>query len=195
MRKTHNAVLLGMLSLMALSLVAAAQADQAPEPVRPLPGALMLAGHGDVPDCAIDAFLDLCGGAHAHVAVVSTKSTKPRSLARWRKHGASSVVAIGKKPRPGDQLALDLLKVDGVWFEDQAIPLVKKPLFKALVRGVLERGGAVGGAGQGALALVRNPNGKKESGLDLLPRSRVVLLKKSDRSGKARKLDAVLAGG
>jgi len=164
-----------------------AQKDGAPRPLRPAEGSLVLAGEGKLPDAAIDVFLHLSGGYSADIAVVSTTG-KPKSATRWKKRGANSVVAIGKEPGSPEELSLALLEADGVWFEDGAEALRDDPLINAFLHDVLARGGAVGGQGEGALALAMDNDA---GGFGLLASSRVLLAGKSVRA--SRKLE--LTGG
>lgn len=180
------------LALLTLAADLGAQQDPFPRLIRPLDGSLMLAGQGQLTDAALDAFLHLCGGASADIAVVATKAS-PQSIGRWTERGAASVLPIRKRTAVDEKLALGMLEVEGVWFEDGADALVDEPLFVALVRNVLAKGGAVGGQNEGALALVSGTD--DGGGLAVLPGSVVRLLDTADPDGSQRALDDALTAG
>ncbi len=183
------AVRVAALLLAALPAGALAQKAGAPKPIRPAEGSLVLAGEGKLPDAAIDVFLHLSGGYSADIAVISTTG-KPRSMARWTKRGANSVVAIGEELGPAAELSLALLKADGVWFEDGAEALHDDPLIHAFLHDVLARGGAVGGQAEGALALATGTN---DGGFGLLTGSHLLLAGKSVQA--SRKLELTGSDG
>lgn len=159
---------------------------QQPQPIPVLKGSLMLAGYGTTPESALEAFVQLCGGFDVDVAVVSMRG-KPRSAQRWRKLGVRRVVAIGKNSKNDPGLAVSMLGVSGVWFEDAATALQGDVLFEALLHNVLKLGGAVGGSGAGAVALASST-----AGFAMLPRSKVHLLKAADLHGTCEEIDGLM---
>lgn len=150
--------------------------QQAPQPIAPIEGSLVLAGNGEVPDYVLDAFLHLCGRYDASIAVVRG-SGKAKSVARWHGRGARAVLVVGKKSTSAEALTTALLEADGVWFEDAAAHLQTNALFGKLVRNVLARGGVLGGAGEAAVALA-----EQHGSSGLLQGSRVQLLRASAAS-------------
>lgn len=178
-------VLRGIVVGLVLAGVPVAQGGAAP--IVPIEGALVLAGHGEVPDYVLDAFLYLCGGYDADIAVVRGAG-KARSVARWHARGVRSVLVVGKKSTSGDALTAALLEADGVWFEDEARHVMKDALFGKLVRNVLARGGAVGSEGAGSVAVA-----EEHCGSGLLRASRLQLLKA--QTGSKDRLARLLKGG
>ncbi len=194
MRFAQLAGYLVVLALVATPSNIVARQSFPPEPIRPIAGSLVLAGHGNTPDAVLDAFLHLGGGFEVDIVVVAPKG-KSRSAARWKLRGARSVTVIHAKAKLDKKLTLALLKAGGVWFEDKAEALVRNTVSAALLRDVLARGGVVGGQGVGSMALANLSVDKKSKGFGLLPGSRVHLLNTSDESGSARELDPILTGG
>lgn len=180
------------LAFLVPSSVLGAQNSRAPQPIRPIDGSLVLAAEGDLHDAAVAVFVHLGGGYTADVVVVSSAS-KPRSVSRWKKAGARSVVVIGNDSASSQALTLAMLEADAVWFEDADEQLQADELFSALLHDVLARGGVVGGQGSDALALCNSSESAEAPGFGLLPRSRLQLGSKRSR-GKSADKDESNAG-
>ncbi|MDA1264668.1 MAG: Type 1 glutamine amidotransferase-like domain-containing protein [Planctomycetota bacterium] len=136
-----------MLAALPLVLLLSPVQDST-EFVAPLPGSLVITGTGSVPDCVRKTFLGLAGGSIAEVVLLSGKGSGPKTKP-WERVGAVSVrglgVGTGKQLRE-EAVLLALLAADGLWIEEVAPDLQGDALLQSLVRGVLERGGVVGGS-------------------------------------------------
>ena len=169
----------GSLVLVVLLLLAPQGAEADTDFIRTVPGALVLAGRGEIAEPVQSVFLDLAGPPGARIVVVATEG-KPRSVELWRKAGAMSVTHLGKKRLKPEELTRTLLEANAVWFEDGAAKLRKQPLLLPLLRNLLARGGVIGGDGDGTLAL--GVRGYDEAGtavaagLGLLPASAIQLI-------------------
>lgn len=128
--------------------------------IRPIDGSLVLAGDGPTPDCVLQAFLHLCGGASPDVVVVTSRNSS--SLARrWSELGANTVEVMKEVPANPDELTRLMLSAEGVWFDGEwetgnAHASEANSLFRALVLDVMKRGGVVGGRGAGARTVVND---------------------------------------
>lgn len=167
-----------VLVLLCVALASNATAGEPDKFVRRVPGSLVLAGHGEISDDLMDLFLELAGRPGARVLVVSTEP--PKTMKRWRERGALSVGHYAGKGRDARRLAQSVLAANAVWFEDGAMHIRDRAFLTSLLRGLLERGGVVGGAGRGAMVLPAQgwERGKQvtASGLGLLPSSVVELV-------------------
>jgi cyanophycinase len=147
------------------------------------PGALMLHGGGRITDDAFDRFIALAGGKGARIVLVpsagyrpSDYDTKEQFIAVLQRRFGSWVrlVSTGRvagfeflytdDPDEADNAAFvrPLLTATGVWFSGGGQGRLnyrfvgrfpKQTKFQAALRGVLERGGVVGGTSAGMAAL------------------------------------------
>jgi cyanophycinase len=147
------------------------------------PGAIVLHGGGHITDSAFDRFVALAGGQRARIMLVPSASYRPRDydndeqfLAAMRYRFSSWVHLAAKgqvtsfeflytdDPDNADDAAFvrPLATATGVWFcgGDQTRlnyrfvgRFPRQTKFQAALRGVLERGGVVGGTSAGMAAL------------------------------------------
>ncbi|MCR9245077.1 MAG: cyanophycinase [bacterium] len=183
-------VIVAALAMAALSAQGVGR-SVADEVCRPIAGALVLAGSSQVCDGGIDVFLNLAGGVTRPIVVLAAKAESGASDSwvadRLRARGAVAVeeLRIGSADlqNGGDDTALlALLHARGVWLEDAATELLEDRIGRAMLAGVLARGGALGGAGAAAVALVRRPASGAPA---FLPRSEFV----ATRDGRANRPD------
>ena len=125
-------------------------------------GALVIVGGGGMPKVIVDRFLELAGGADAHIVVMPT--AVPRQLVRrqqvpgfLRDCGAASVTML-PQALP-DEIAADdfqaaMKKATGIWFgggrQWNFIDAYESTSAVELFRDVLRRGGVIGGSSAGA---------------------------------------------
>ena len=184
-------------SLLALTVSEPASGRQAddftPSPVAPLRGSLVLASDGKPPDCVLQSFIQLAGGTTSDIVLLSGSKRAPDER-RWRDLGVESVESWSlteKHQFTGPLFLGSLLHADGVWLESIAEELNGYGFFRSVLEGVLERGGVVGGAGDGALALaaahVDDRDRVQTGGFGLLPSSVVRLRYRSTVDVKLRK--------
>lgn len=136
----------------------------------PIPGALVLAGPGALTPVVRTAFLDLARGGP--VVVLAGESRGAASSPWNAAEGAGAThLRVGS---PEDLLALSslslLLEAGGLWLEGVPEAVATEPMFRLLVRNLLERGGVAGGAGESARLL----SGAGGEGLGLAPRLHLV---------------------
>jgi cyanophycinase len=158
------------------------------ERLRPsgIDGAVMLCGGGEFPESARERFVKLAGGEKAEIVIfpdyrdAAGKADAEKQLEPWKSCKPASVtlapLPLAKEADVAGTLA-KLRTATGVWLGD-VHPSFHQVAFGPLsdeLRGVLKRGGAVGGTGGGAAALARHimfENKDKDdsvSGLGLLP--------------------------
>lgn len=146
-------------------------------PLRPIAGALILAGEGPLHAGVPIAVVRLGGGESARVVVLG--ETEHVDSKRWKQLGASrvDVLRLGREAQLRErEVLLPLLSATAVWLEADLGALRESPLARRLLANVLARGGVVAGKGAGALALAEvglAANGKPTPGFGLLPRSLV----------------------
>jgi cyanophycinase len=151
---------------LALAVSASAQVSidpNAPEPIRPIDGSLVIVGGGGTPQIAWDRFMELAGGENARLVVIPTASATAdrddggRSLESWRARGPASVVSLHTRSRQtadDPEFVRPLTEATGVWFlggqQSRITDAYLGTLVEKELRGVLARGGAIGGTSAGA---------------------------------------------
>lgn len=151
----------------AMTFCLAAWADEpaAPSENRPAAsaGKLVICGGGRLPDTLRRRFIELAGGAAAHVVVVTTASVYADTdkmegkLAFWREQKLASLAVLHTRSRQtadDPQFAKPLIEATGLWFVGgNQSWLTETYLGTATeheMRAVLARGGVVGGTSAGA---------------------------------------------
>jgi cyanophycinase len=148
-----------------LALVrAAGEAEHPAATTAAVPGTLLLAGGGALPDGYVARFLELAGGAEARLVVLGSRASGGSGaaapdgpLVRALHASCASLATVRADPaRPllAEGELSDLRAATGVWIEGgRACDLVDAYLesdVPALLAGVLARGGVVAGASAGA---------------------------------------------
>lgn len=152
--------------LCLFALVGTLRAEGPPLP-QALPGSLVLVGGGSFPEEARNRFFLLAGKEKAKIVVVPTASADAAKdnadelfLAQWKKLEPASVVLLHAKDRATAdtvEFTKALREATAVWISggDQS-RLTERYLGTATlkeIRGVLERGGVVGGTSAGCAVL------------------------------------------
>lgn len=122
-------------------------------PVAELPGPVVIAGAGKLPDAARDEFLKLAGKDKAKIVVITGGDVKPDdALKPWRDAKAASVVllhATGKKQADDPAFAKPLADATGVWIvggpADALLDLYRGTPVEKELKKLHARGGVVGG--------------------------------------------------
>lgn len=141
--------------------------------VRPLEGALVLAGEGEIPDCVVDAFVHLAGGGSKSFVVLA-KGRTSELTSRLKSRTSGEVTLVGSTNREwkqSDDALAALLGASGVWLAEVPDAALADKGLVALLANVLERGGALAGAGPMATALA--PGVERKRGLAFLADSRI----------------------
>jgi cyanophycinase len=173
--------------MLALVLGGAARAQPAApaaagEPPEPISGTLVLAG-GDLPEAARRRFLELAGGAGAHVVVLTAGSgdSADKLLDSYKKQGVASAVLLrGRSRAEADEpgFVRPLAEASAVWLDGedpaQLAAAYRGTAVAQELRNLAGRGGVLGSgpaaAALGGLAL--GPDGlpgDAVEGLGLLP--------------------------
>lgn len=159
----------------------AAQANAPWTPIEPLAGSLVLAGGGPVPAPVYPCVARLGGGGPARIVVIAGKG-KPPQMARWRDLGVRSVTALTlrSKAQLRSEKTLDaLLDATAIWLATDVPGLHGSETFTRLLRATLDRGGVVGGNGEGAEVLAtalldgRGKPKRRPEGFQVFPRALV----------------------
>jgi len=150
-------------SVWCLGLCLAFWMDGAGEP----PGAYVLCGGGTLPPAARERFLSLAGGAKAVIVVIPTASAaadnpdeRESFLAPWQRLGPARVVWLhtrDRKEADTDAFCQCLTSATGVWIsggdQSRLTSTYLGTRTEAALRGVLRRGGVVGGTSAGAAVM------------------------------------------
>jgi len=151
-----------------LALVAAVgSAVAAPPEVSELPGPLVLSGGKEIPKDALQAFFDLAGKEKAKIVIVPTAMAEAGDakavanvLEAWRALKPTSVVTLHAKDAKqanDPEFLKPLTDATGIWFAnghtDRLLKAYRGTLFEAELKKLHARGGAIGGAGAGAMVL------------------------------------------
>jgi cyanophycinase len=132
-----------------------------PVKVGPERGALLVVGGGSMGPELYKAFIDAAGGPDALILVVPNAggmdSVTPNMGSAWRNNGARNVQVLFTKDRKiadSDSFTAAIRKAGGVWFEGgRHYRLVQDyggTKSEREFRGVLDRGGVIGGSSAGA---------------------------------------------
>ncbi len=147
---------------VAIGVMAAATNALSTE-VGPVNGSLVVAGGGVTDPAIYERFVALAGGPEAPIVVIPTAGTGESydefwpGLHRLREAGATRISVLHTRDRTeadGEEFVAPLLEARGVWFSGgRQWRLVDAYLGTRIVtelRGVLERGGVIGGSSAGA---------------------------------------------
>jgi cyanophycinase len=153
-------------------------------------GALVICGGGKMPDAVLDHFMELAGGAKAHLVLIPTasetadKEPAEKLLERWQSRKPASAVVLHTRSRQtaDDPKFLEpLKKATGVWFGGGVQSRITDAYLGTGVEkelyALLQRGGVIGGTSAGAAVMSKrmiasgNPEAKMSQGFDLLPGS------------------------
>lgn len=158
---------LHLIALTLLVLVPSGRTQAAPPPLAELPGPLVIAGGGKLPDDVRDAFFALAGKEKAKIVVIPTASAEADDPARtdtflkpWLALKPASVVVLHTRDRKvvnGPDVAKPLAEATGVWFSggDQArlVAAYRGTRVEDELRKLHARGGVIGGTSAGAAAM------------------------------------------
>ena len=138
------------------------------EPVRPIAGALVIAGGGTLPPEIVDRFLQLGGGAEAKLVVVTTASIFAGTdemnsrMEFWREKRPASLHVIHTRSREAAndaKFAPELDEATAVWFiggnQNWLTEAYLGTLMERRFHDVVRRGGVVGGTSAGAAIMSR----------------------------------------
>ena len=126
-------------------------------------GALVIVGGGGTTSDIMDRFFELAGGANALVVVIPTANddgpvaADPGDAKYLRKWGGTNVKVLHTRdPKEANDPAFSkvLLEAKGVWFgggrQWRFVDAYEGTLTEKRIRGVLDRGGVIGGSSAGA---------------------------------------------
>ena len=127
----------------------------------PPKGTLVIAGGGRLSDTIITRFISLAGGEEARIVYVPTaagaESYSDNAADFLRSRGAGNVTVLHTDSRDtanSNFFTAPLLDATGVWFgggrQWRLVDSYRGTLTEELFRGVLERGGVIGGSSAGA---------------------------------------------
>jgi cyanophycinase len=160
-----------LLMIAVATTVAPAQADAEddgnilglPEQAVSNHGTLMICGGGTMPNVVYDKFVQLAGGSHAHIVLIPTaypfESLQAAQIrySGWRDLDVESVDfldANSSSQADKDDFVEPLRKATGVWItggeQGRLADIYAGTKVEKEIRGVLERGGIVGGTSAGA---------------------------------------------
>lgn len=136
------------------------------DPTATVSGTLFICGGGRMPDAALQRFVDYAGGASAQVVVITTASetaetaeVEPR-IDFWRRArmGEMRILHTRSREQANDpEFCQPLENATGVWFiggyQHRLIDTYRGTKVEQGIRGVLERGGVVGGTSAGAAVM------------------------------------------
>ena len=131
--------------------------------IGPEKGSLLIVGGAMKSDSITDRFIGLAGGWHANIVVVPTASGREMfddnyPFAQYLKsRGATNVTVLHTRDRSvsdSEEFVAPLLKADAVWFgggrQWRLVDAYQNTLTEEAFRGVLDRGGVIGGSSAGA---------------------------------------------
>jgi len=126
-------------------------------------GALVIVGGGGLPDDVRDRFLELAGGANAHLVIIPTANIKAdqfhalKSYTFWRSQKVHSVVFLHARKREeanDPAFVRPLTEATGVWFsggdQSRVLATYHGTTVEKELHNVLHRGGVIGGTSAGA---------------------------------------------
>jgi len=158
--------------VLALAVLAALPAQDAlPHAIDPagVPGTLVIAGGGSLPDAVHTAFLEAAGGEAANIVVIPTASRRADAdgaeddyLESWRARPHGSLTFLHTRDREHadtDDFSAALEKATGVWFgggnQRLILDAYRDTLVEERLMGLLARGGVIGGSSAGAACMSR----------------------------------------
>ncbi|MBS0264162.1 MAG: cyanophycinase [Planctomycetes bacterium] len=130
---------------------------------QPISGTLFICGGGKIPDDALAHFVELAGGHKAHLVVITTASETAETsevdsrLEFWRRQKLSELTILHTRDRhvaDDPNFTAPLETATGVWFigghQQRVTDAYLGTRTETAIKGVLERGGVVGGTSAGA---------------------------------------------
>ena len=147
-------------------------------------GALVISGGGELPEAAIERFVELAGGKEARIVVIppAAENADEKTADLWKSRGASDVQVLhtrSKEKANEAPFVEPLKKATGVWFGGGLQQRIAEAYLGTAVErevlAVVARGGVVGGTSAGAAiqSKVMIAGGQTEprmaTGFDLLP--------------------------
>lgn len=145
------------------SLATSNQSAEKPAAAQALAGKLVICGGGKLPDQLGLRFIELAGGEAAKLVVITTASVLADTdrveskLAFWRRHTVQALTVLHTRSREkadDPAFAEPLSNATGVWFiggnQNWLTETYLGTVTERAIRGVLERGGVVGGTSAGA---------------------------------------------
>lgn len=131
-------------------------------------GSLVICGGGRTPRAVYDEFARLAGGKGAKIVIIpsafpfSSTAAVERRYAGWQRYAPKALDVLDAKTREqADSTAFNdkLREATGVWlaggYQSRLASLYAGTKAEATLRGVLERGGVIGGISAGAAAMSR----------------------------------------
>lgn len=161
------------LAIVFLVVPAATRADDAnllglPEKAVKAGGRLVLCGGGDLPEAVYEEFVELAGGKSARIVFIptaypfSSPAEYRRSYSGWFDYQLKSFRFLDTDSRETadtEQFAKPLETATGVWIgggaQGRLADIYGGTRVEAALRGVLERGGVIGGTSAGASVVSR----------------------------------------
>jgi cyanophycinase len=154
----------------------------------PIPGALFICGGGRLPEAALGKFVDLAGGEQARLVLITTASetadspeVEPR-IYPFRQLKVSDLKLLHTRSREtanAPEFCRPLEQATGVWIigghQHRLTDAYLDTRVEKALRGVLERGGIIGGTSAGAAVMSEvmikggNPEPELGRGFGLLP--------------------------
>jgi cyanophycinase len=132
-------------------------------PAAPISGTLFICGGGKVPDAALARFVTQAGGANAQIVVITTASETADTeqvetrLEFWRKTPMAELTILHTRSREvadDPKFCEPLTTATGVWFigghQQRITEAYLGTRTEKAIKGVLKRGGVVGGTSAGA---------------------------------------------
>ncbi|MBI3863006.1 MAG: cyanophycinase, partial [Planctomycetia bacterium] len=132
-------------------------------PATPVSGTLFICGGGKIPDEALAHFVELAGGTRAHIVIVTTASETADTaevdtrLEFWKRQRPAEVTIYHTRDRhlaDDPRFVAPLESATGVWFigghQQRLTDAYLGTRTEKAIKGVLKRGGIVGGTSAGA---------------------------------------------
>lgn len=136
------------------------------EPVAAIPGALVIAGGGALPEAVRDRFVELAGGKNARLVVLPTASAladgsdTARGLEIWKQREVASVVNLHTRNREeanSPDFVKPLTEATGVWLgggdQSRLVAAYRDTAVEQELRKLLARGGVIGGTSASAAVM------------------------------------------
>lgn len=189
LRTGLSAALIGLTLLSSAGRTSAEDAAVSiDEPLASTKGTLFICGGGRMPDPVLNRFVDLAGGELAHLVVITTASETADTgdveirIDFWKRTRLAEMTVLHTRSRvtaDDPQFCKPLTTATGVWFigghQNRLTEAYRGTRVEQEIRGVLERGGVVGGTSAGAAVMspvmIRggNPQAEIEAGFGFLP--------------------------
>ena len=132
-------------------------------PAAPISGTLFVCGGGKVPEAALAKFIELAGGQNAYIVVVTTASETADTAAVesrlefWKSKPLAEMSILhtrSKEVADDPKFCEPLMRATGLWFigghQERIIDAYLGTRAEKAMKGILRRGGVVGGTSAGA---------------------------------------------